>query len=865
MHIKHELLARALSVEAMLLQLWRKHFNASLAVELVAVGGFGRAALFPKSDVDVLVLVSLKQEAALSAAIAEFFTECWSLKIEIAASTHTPDSAAQFAQEDLSFMTSLLDQRLLAGKGTQLKKLLALIAPAKVFNSVDFFAAKVAEQRARHERFSDTGYNLEPNVKEGPGGLRDLHTIAWVLQRHFGVRHWAQLAATGFIDAPLQARLEAVELELSSYRFALHELCQRKEERLLFDHQISLAERFGYHDNGPTDRAVEQLMQRYFRSVREVQRLSELLLKRLADLLFAAPGAQSDHLPINADFVLVRGQIERAQGAGSTQPLKVCQALRALAAFQVCEAAEGLGGHLLAQFAELVQRIGRAPPAPADYMDELLAIFNAPERVAKTLAQAAQTGLLGALIPAFARVTGRMQYDLFHAYTVDQHTLFVLEKLEALREPSALERHPLAYEVFARIRKPALLFFAALFHDIAKGRGGDHSELGGAEAREFLSALGLPGSESDLVAWLVEQHLTMSTTAQKRDIQDPAVVRQFALLVSERERLDHLYLLTCADIMGTNPKLWNGWKAKLLADLYGSTRFVLRRGLENPVHASERLQAARASAMELLVGEGAGRAQVNQVWASFPERALLRQTADEARFQTQAVLAHQRANDNLVLAIRPMPGTDAGTFELFVRVPDRLGIFAMITSTLDKLGMSVIGARIYSTPTGLTHDVFQLLDSQTSDSQNVGQSSRARALDLQMQLRLALSQSEYRPKVSKRAATRQQKHFRFPAQVEITEFEDLSQTDAISPANSETVSEQKLQTLTIVCPDSFGLLARAAITLFEHKIRVHTARIATFGERVEDFFQISEAYGEPLSIARGEALVADLKMRLEAV
>ena len=862
MNIKHELLARALSVEAMLLAVWRKHFNNNLAVELVAVGGFGRAALFPKSDVDVLVLASNQQEAGLSAAIAEFFAECWSLQIELATSTHTPDSAALFAEEDLSFMTSLLDHRLLAGKGQLLKKLLTRLKPAKVFNSVDFFAAKVAEQRARHERFADTGYNLEPNVKDGPGGLRDLHTITWVLQRHFGVRHWAEIAATGFIDESVRQRLEAVELELSRYRFALHSLSQRREERLLFDHQISMAAQFGYQDNGPTDRAVEQLMQRYFRAVREVQRLSELLLKRLADLLFGAPQAQADALVINADFVLVRGQIERNPKAQMLPALDAAGALRALAAFQQCESAEGLGGQLLSAISELVQRIGNQPPAPLEYADEFLALFSAPQRVAKALAHAAQTGLLGALMPVFARVTGRMQYDLFHAFTVDQHTLFVLEKLESLREAGAQERHPLAHEVFSRIRKPALLFFAALFHDIAKGRGGDHSELGSHDAREFLSALALPGSEVELVAWLVEQHLTMSTTAQKRDIQDPAVVRLFAVLVSERERLDHLYLLTCADIMGTNPKLWNGWKAKLLADLYGSTRFVLRRGLENPVHAAERLQAARASAMELLVGEGAGRAQVNQVWASFPERAILRQTPDEARFQTQAVLAHQRANDELVLAIRPMPGTDMGSFELFVRVPDRLGIFAMITSTLDKLGMSVLGARIYSTPSGLTHDVFQLLDSQTDSAQ----SARARALDLQMQLRLALTQAEYRPKVSKRAATRQQKHFRFPAQVEITDYEDLAAAAGTHQLPSvESNTEQKLQTLTILCPDSFGLLARAAITLFEHKIRVHSARIATFGERVEDFFQISEAFGEPLSKARCEALTTDLKLRLEAV
>jgi [protein-PII] uridylyltransferase len=309
--------------------------------------------------------------------------------------------------------------------------------------------------------------------------------------------------------------------------------------------------------------------------------------------------------------------------------------------------------------------------------------------------------------------------------------------------------------------------------------------------------------------------------------------------------LDALYLLTCADIMGTNPKLWNGWKAKLLSDLYTATRVALRRGLENPVHAAERLQAAQATALELLRGEGAGRAQVQKVWQSFPQRALLRHTPDEIRFQTQAILAHERANDPYVIAIRPI--TSAGSFELFVRVPDRFGLFAMITSTLDRFGMAVVGARIASNAAGQTHDSFQLLDTEAASQHQ----PRARALDLQMHLRLALMQEEYRPRAAKRAATRQQKHFQFAPHIEI------SDSDARS-SDADLHKDIGTQTLSLICPDTYGLLARVAIVLFEQKLRVHTARIATFGERAEDFFQISEIDGSRLSAERSAALIAAL-------
>ena len=842
-NVRNELIARALSVERLLISTWRECFEPTDAVALVAVGGFGRAELFLHSDVDLLILTSERVAPELVRQISAFEALAWQLKLDLAISVRSVTAAVAFAAEDLSFMTSLLDLRLLCGAGALADALLAKLDPDTLWAPKDFYAAKMAEQAARHQRFSDTAYNNEPNLKEGPGGLRDLHTIRWVAQRQFAdtvgacefaSAGWAFLTAHKFISASERLALEQAEALLSTMRQALHGVAKRKEERLLFDHQIALAAHFGFVDVDFSNRAVEQLMQRYFRAVGSVIRLNIMLLAR-----FAQRFQNSDLQSLEGGFVLRGGQLDLAN---ASEQLNLEAAFHVLALWQHTPNANGVGANYLKAVGELLSvptfDVGDVA------LTAFLALLDAPERVAEALAIAATNGLLGRILPAFERVTGRMQYDLFHAYTVDQHTLFVLEKLEALRTSASRSELPLAFGVWARVRKPRLLFLAALFHDIAKGRGGDHSSLGADEVHAFGARCGLAPNETDLVAWLVAEHLTMSSTAQKRDIQDPAVVEKFALLVADRERLDHLYLLTVADIRGTNPKLWNGWKARLLEDLYSAARFALRRGLELPVHANERMQARQTEALELLQGEGAGRTQVQLLWQDFPEFAFLRHSADELRFQTQAVLAARRfpepgLAEPMVILLRPIPG--AAALELFVRVADRSGIFATIAAVLDRLGISVIGARIGLSPTGYTHDTFQLHDLRS----DTGVSPRERAREVQMELKLALSAPVLKPRVSRRVATRQQRHFQFPAQIEISANDDNS-----------------MSVLSLTCPDSFGLLAHVSLSFFEHGVRVHSARIATFGERVEDFFSLTDVNGQALTEASAAALEGAIRGKL---
>jgi [protein-PII] uridylyltransferase len=445
-------------------------------------------------------------------------------------------------------------------------------------------------------------------------------------------------------------------------------------------------------------------------------------------------------------------------------------------------------------------------------------------------------GLLAAILPAFGKVFGRMQYDLFHVYTVDEHTLRVLRNMARFADPAAQREFPLGCEIWAGLPKPEVLLLAALFHDIAKGRGGDHSVLGEDEARVFCTRLGLPAGDVERVAWLVRWHLLMSTTAQRQDITDPDVVHQFAERVGERERLGQLYLLTIADIIGTSPRLWNGWKDRLLSDLCVSTRYALRSDVELPRDIGVRVRECSEYALALLMNDGHAEADVMRVWADFPQLSFLRHRPEQIAWQTASIL---RANGALPLvAVHPL--SVRGSTELFVYTPDRDGLFATVTAVLDRLRFSVMESRILSSPTGMALDTFLLLD---ADSQQPV--STARAEELQQRLQRALSQSSgVQP--SKRGMSRHQKHFQ------------------MTPKISFHAAGGRTQ-LALVGTDRPGLLAAVAQVMLQVGVRVHDARIATFGERVEDFFQLTDHHDAPLDASMQERLLHALLERIGPV
>ncbi|WP_133478102.1 [protein-PII] uridylyltransferase [Cognatilysobacter segetis] len=826
---------RCADVDGIVAAAWRRAMGAvdgegDATPALFAVGGYGRGELFPQSDVDLLVLLGDEAQGRLAPAIARFVALLWDAGLPVGHALRSAQQTTVAARADITVLTSLLEARPLAASADAFARLIEAIDPAHVWPPAEFFRAKRDELRARHARFGDTADNLEPNLKEGPGGLRDLQTLRWMALRVLGTGDFASLIALGQLGADEQATLDRQYDVLARLRFGLHLVAGRREERLRFDHQKALAARLGLVD-APGALAVEQMMQTFYRSAGLVQRIGDRLLQRFEEQL----EGEGDVAPVDAAFELRRGYLA-ARDAGWPRDARDVVAL--FAAWAACDpaAVRGLHSQTARLLAEFLPRIPAYQEANVDLRDAFMALLRGP-RAVRTLTRMARLGVLGRWIPAFANVSGRMQFDLFHVYTVDQHTLAVLANIEAF-ERGGDERFSVAHEVIPRLRKPELLLLAALFHDIAKGRGGDHSELGAVDARAFSEAMGLPPGDVATVEWLVAQHLLMSITAQKQDIADPDVIHRFAAKVGDRERLELLYLLTCADIAGTSPKLWNAWKDRLLADLYMATRLALRRGLENPLAAAERAAETRAAAVALLREAGIDAPVIDDVLARMPDIGFQRARPDQIAWQAQALLA-LGARDTCV-AVRPL--ADAGALEVFVHSPDRDGLFAAIVITLDRLGLAIAQARVLDGPGGRVFDSFQVVPADAR------RQSAADAVAHRLTQVLDGPLDALRP--ARRAQPTHLRHFRIVPRIG---FDDVA-----TPPRT---------LLSLVCTDRPGLLADVALVLREQRMRVHDARVATFGERAEDVFQITrvdaDGNDEPLDEPHQQALHDALRACLD--
>ncbi|WP_462116224.1 [protein-PII] uridylyltransferase, partial [Lysobacter xanthus] len=668
---------------------------------LLAVGGYGRAELYPQSDVDLLVLLDDAAQPALAPAIARFVALLWDAGLPAGHAVRSATQCTAASIDDITVLTAMLEARGLSATPDALARLESAVDESRAWPPAAFFEAKRRELRARHARFGDTADNLEPNLKEGPGGLRDLQTLRWMALRVLRTGDFASLITLGQLGADEHATLERQHGVLARLRFGLHLVASRREERLRFDYQKVLAARLGHVDR-PGALAVEQMMQTFYRAASLVQRIGERLLQRFEEQL----EGEGESVALVDGFELRRGYLAAASVAWPRDAGDVFALFAAWAARPEGDAVgevRGLHSHTaraLAEFLECLPSFDASTPAERD---AFMALLRGPQAV-QTLTRMARLGVLGRWIPAFANVSGRMQFDLFHVYTVDQHTLAVLANVAAF-ERGDDERFSLAHEVIPRLRKPELLLLAALFHDIAKGRGGDHSELGAVDARAFCITVGLPAGDAGIVEWLVANHLLMSVTAQKQDIADPEVIHRFATRVGDRDRLELLYLLTCADIAGTSPKLWNAWKDRLLADLYTSTRLALRRGLEHPLVGDERAAETAASAAAVLRDAGIDEASIAHVFARMPAVGFQRARPDQVAWQARTLLGLDAGGG--CVAVRPL--ADAGALEVFVHSPDRDGLFAAIVITLDRLGLAIAQARVLDGPDGRVFDSFEVV------------------------------------------------------------------------------------------------------------------------------------------------------------
>ncbi|KAA6184861.1 [protein-PII] uridylyltransferase [Thiohalocapsa marina] len=816
---------------------WQRFLPPSAPAALVAVGGYGRAELHPASDIDLLILVAddPADGEGLGNTLSALVTFLWDIGLEIGHAVRTVDECQQEARNDVTIITNLIEARFLAGRHALFEAMRKATGPDRIWPSDAFFEAKCAEQRARWQKFGETAYNLEPNIKENPGGLRDIQSIAWVTKRHFGADSLHELVAHGFLTETEYMTLVDGQALLWRIRFALHRIAGRREDRLLFDYQRTLADALGFSDEDD-NLAVEQFMQQYYRTVVELNRLNEMLLQ-----LFQEAILLHDQLgppqPISKRFQSRSGYLE------VTHPQVFARwPIALLEVFHVLQQNPSLRGirastiRLIREHRHLIDDDFREDVRARSLFMEIL---RCPRGVTHALRRMNRYGVLAAYIPAFANIVGRMQYDLFHVYTVDEHTLRVLRNLRRFTVPDHIGEFPLCSSIANRIPKLELLYLAGLFHDIAKGRGGDHSVLGARDAWDFCQMHYLSEFDSRLVAWLVQHHLLMSMTAQRKDISDPAVIQAFAEQVGDTNRLDYLYLLTVSDTRATNPKRWNSWKNALLRDLYQATRRALARGLENPQAQDELVEQKQREAMRLLAFDGIDAEDCRALWSRFGIEFFAPSSPEEIAWQTRQMLT-AGPEDLPLVVIRPV--ATRGCSEVFIYSRDEKNLFVRITALLDQHALNIMDARITTTDDGIAVNAFQVLGPDQKPIEYGVESDEIRDLLLE-----ALREpDEDAPRVTRRLP-RQHHHFPTETRVSFTE---------------ESHNRRTMMRLTTL--DRPGLLAEIGSVFEQCDIRLQSAKIATVGAEVDDIFFISTQDAQPITCAEAlTCLRQQIHQRLE--
>jgi len=825
--------ARAALIDAALAAAWRRHCAHEAGWALVAVGGYGRGELHPASDIDLLLLVPSAPDAAGGAALERLVTFLWDIGLEVGHSVRTVAQCREVCIGDVSAMTTLLEARLIAGNETLLAHMRQALAPEHIWPVKQFFDAKVREQTERHLKANDTAYNLEPNVKTGPGGLRDIQTIAWVAKRHFGAASLDELATHGFLTQAELRRLKQAQAFLWKVRFGLHALAGRHEDRLLFDHQMRLSRSFGYEDASYT-LAVEQFMQRYYRTVMDVSLLNELLLQLFREAILSE---SEPPRPLNARFQVRNGSLEAvSEEVFARTPAAL---LELFALLQQNPDIRGVRASTMRAVARNLWLIDEEFRQNPRHHRLFLEILRSPVGVTHELRRMNTYGVLGRYIPAFGRIVGRMQYDLFHAYTVDAHTLFVVSNLRRFAIPRYDHELPEASRVMQQLPRQEVVYLAALFHDIAKGRGGDHSELGAVDAEAFCLEQGLSPYDARMVAWLVRHHLQLSITSQKQDIGDPQVISAFARQVGDEAHLDYLYVLTCADVRATNPKLWNSWKATLFRDFYQRVKRALRRGLESPIDPEHLVRETQDGARRLAVERGVAEHEIVGVWTRFTPAYFLQHSPEEVAWHTRLLAERDAGSDEPLVALdaRSVRGTTAAL--IFSR-PRRHG-FARTTAALDQLGLNIVDARITPTGDDFTLDLYHLLE---DDGAPITDSDRL--TEIERALWRSLQGPADAPFAVLRRAPRQARMFNTPTQIALS-------TDA---RNGRSVLE-------LTAGDRPGLLCEVGQVLMEERIELHAAKIMTVGERAEDVFYLTDFDNRPLEAAAAERLREHLVATLD--
>jgi [protein-PII] uridylyltransferase len=824
MPVDHLLKEKSVFIDEILISGWL-HFLTDQADShcLLAVGGYGREELFPHSDIDVAIVLNTEIDPVVHERMASFATFLWDIGLKPGLSVRTIDETVTAAKENQTIMTNIMENRLIAGCPDLYKKLLDNIGPDKIWPSRQFFAAKMLEQAQRHEKYHDTAYNLEPNIKEGPGGLRDLQVINWVFKRHYNSATLKELISNGFLTEFEYNQFFSAQQVLWRIRYALHVLNNRSEDRLLFEYQRELATQFGFfNESEHFNQDVELFMQFYFETILDIQRFTEMLLQ-LFNERFVMGKSAGEPKPLGEYFIVVNNYLEaKDEKVFERQPFMLLEIFLIL---EKNNDLKGVGATTIRLIRKNLHLIDDAFRQDKTANNLFIEIFRQPQGITTQLRRMSRYGVLAAYLPHFATIVARMQYDLFHIYTVDAHTLFVIRNLRRF----AIDKHrnelPFCNELFLFIRKPEILYISALFHDIAKGQEGDHSTIGEAMVEAFCLQHDFTPYDRRLVSWLVCNHLLMSTTAQRKDIHDPDVILEFAHKVGSIEYLNHLYLLTVADIRATNPKLWNSWKDSLIKELYSAARSVLRRGLQHPLAMDNRIMENKKEALDELLGLGFQKSDLEKIWQDISADYFLRYSVDEIIWHTYAIASAKETDLPLVLF---RSQTRLGNAEIFIYAKKKDTLFSISTATLDQIGLSILDARIMTTNHDYALDTFSTFQVLEQSGQPVNDVYRIDHIC--NMLRNNLLHQEIKEHINLQRISRQAKYFPIPTDIQF---------------HSDLVNDQTI--LELITTDRQGLLAQIGQVFNQQNIKLHNAKITTIGSRVEDVFYITDSSFRPLA------------------
>ena len=798
-------------VDTTLMDLWRS-VGLPADATLIAVGGYGRSELFPYSDVDVLVLLGGKNpltDPTTQTAVEAFITACWDVGLEIGSSVRTLDECVVEAGRDITVHTAMLESRLICGSRRHYQAFRD--ATLAALDARAFLRAKTLEMRQRHVKFEDTPYSLEPNCKESPGGLRDLHVLRWVA-RAAGLGHtWTELAAAGLVTPFEVQQLHRNEGTLELIRARLHLVAGRREDRLLFDLQTAVADSLGYQPT-PARRASEALMRRYYWAAKAVVQLNQVLLLNIDERVNGS--RDSAVRRIDDAFSERDGLLDLVDDeVYARNPHDI------LRTFLVYQRTAGING--------LSARTQRALYNARNLMDSafrhdpvnratFIAVLREPRGQTHVLRLMNQTSVLGRYLWVFRRIVGQMQHDLFHVYTVDQHILMVVRNMRRFFIAEHAHEYPFCSQLASEFDRPEILYIAALFHDVAKGRGGDHSQLGAGEARRFCADHLLADEDTDFIVFLVREHLTMSHLAQKEDLSEPEIVHAFARKVGSVRWLNALYLLTVADIRGTSPKVWNAWKGKLLEDLYRLTLRAL--GGAQPNLAAE-IESRKAEARAQLALAAQLPDTETPLWKTLELSYFARHDAHDLSWHARVLWRHV-SSDSAIVRARPSPLGEG--LQVLVYGPDRNDLFARICGYFDSAGFNIQDAKIHTTRAGYALDTFQVVYPAVDDAQQGAYRDVVALVENQLTQALAVEgplPEPRRGRVSRRVRS-------FP----------------VTPRVSLRPDERKQRwLLSISSSDRSGLLYAIARVLAAHQVNLQLAKIATLGERVEDTFVIDGA------------------------